>query len=215
MNALGQYKEEKRLTNEELAAELKEKLGRPISATGVEMMLARKEPPVPWLNALGISPKEPGGIKDPIPPQEMGKTPGPIKPVISLPFEPVSAQATIELIYTMAGKGAAMASKTPAVADAWHNSSQQLAEGWIEWAKENKTVANGIAMLTVGGPGGQVILMNASLLITTLMVIQNNKGLQIIPPGFDIYKGMSEEEIRMQTEQAADEQLRNTTPPSS
>lgn len=207
MNSLKKYANEKNLTAQDIATELKEKLGRPISATGVEMMMNRQEAPLPWLSALGLNgakPQEPSGLKE----EKTKKSAEDVKPNtavdIHLPFEPVSARATIELIYTMAGKGAAMASKTPTVGDAWHNAGPQLAEGWIEWAKENRTVANGIAMLTVGGPGGQVILMNASLLITTLMLIQQHRNLDIIPKGFDIYQGMDEDQIREQTEQAVD-----------
>ena len=208
MNSLKKYANEKNLTAQDIATELKEKLGRPISATGVEMMMNRQEAPIPWLTALGLNgakPKEPSGLKDEKTKKssEDVKSPGAAVD-IHLPFEPVSARATIELIYTMAGKGAAMASKTPPVGDAWHNAAPQLAEGWIEWAKENRTVANGIALLTVGGPGGQVILMNASLLITTLMLIQQHRNIDIIPPGFNIYEGMSDEDIQAQTEQAVD-----------
>lgn len=207
MNPLVEYKEKKRLTNEELLKELKDKLGRPISMAGLEMMMQRKEPPLPWLNALGISPKEPGGLKDG-PSEKPKNSPPDVNPTtISLPFEPVSAKATIELIYTMAGKGAAMASRTEEVARAWEINAPSLADAWINWAAENRAVANGIAMLTVGGPGGQVILMNASLIITTLMLVQQKRNINIIPEGFNIYEGMTDEQIRAQTEQAVDDQL--------
>lgn len=207
MNPLVEYKDKKRLTNEELLKELKDKLGRPISMAGLEMMMQRKEPPLPWLNALGISPKEPGGLKD-SPSEKPKNSPPDVNPTaISLPFEPVSAKATIELIYTMAGKGAAMASRTEEVAKAWEINAPSLADAWINWAAENRAVANGIAMLTVGGPGGQVILMNASLIITTLMLVQQKRNINIIPEGFNIYEGMTDEQIRAQTEQAVDDQL--------
>jgi hypothetical protein len=105
-----------------------------------------------------------------------------------------------------------MASKTPAVGTLWEQSSPGLAAGWIEWAKENRTVANGIAMLTIGGPGGQVILMNASLLISTLIAIQQQKGMQIIPPQFippHEDPGMDDDKIRENTEAAVDHGIRN------
>jgi hypothetical protein len=213
MNELGQYKEKNKLTDEQLAKLLSDKLGRSISVKGVAQQLGRESPSVPWLNALGISPKEPIGLKDKK--VESGVNPAGISPpAIALPFEIHTAEKTIEMIYAMAGKGAAMASRTPEVAVAWEQSAPSLAAGWIEWAKENRTVANGIAMLTVGGPGGQVILMNASLLITTLMLVQRQRGIQLVPPGFNIYEGMSDEQIREQTEQNVDEQLRRPTPPS-
>lgn len=209
MNALKVYKDENKLTNQELADRLTEALGRKISVKGVAQQLGREEASIPWLNALGISPKEPGNLKN---------SPSDVKPAgISnpLPFEIRTATQTIEMIYTMAGKGAAMASKTPEVGTLWESSSPGLAEAWIEWAKENRTVANGIAMLTIGGPGGQVILMNASLIISTLIAIQTRRGMQIIPPQFippHEDPGMDDDKIRENTEAAVEHGIRGTQP---
>lgn len=207
MNELGRYKETHGLTNQQLADELTEKLGRKISAKGIAQQLNRESPSIPWLNALGISPQEPGNLKDSTVSAKPTEKPS---AAIALPFEVVSARATIEIIYTMAGKGAAMASRTPEVANAWEAAAPGLAEGWIKWAEENRTVANAIAMLTVGGPGGQVILMNASLLVSTLMTIQNAKGVNLLPQGF--VPTTPEDQTRT-TEEFVDEQLRQTQPP--
>jgi hypothetical protein len=217
MNALAQFKKEHSLTDQQLAEMLSEKLNRNISSKGVAQQLRRESPSIPWLNALGISPKEPGNLKNSPPQVNSPGISSNIVPEVALPFELKSATATIEMIYTIAGKGAAMASKTPAVADAWQNSAPGLAQGWIEWAKENRTVANGIAMLTVGGPGGQVILTNASLLVTTLMLIQHQKGIQLIPPQFvppHENPNMDDEKIRENTEEYVDHALRNSPPQS-
>lgn len=205
MNTLKQYKDEQKLTNQELADRLTEALGRKISVKGVAQQLGREEASVPWLNALGISPKEPGNLKNSPP----NVNPTPISN--PLPFEIKTATETISLIYTMAGKGAAMASKTPAVGTLWEQSAPGLAEGWINWAKENPTVAKGIAVLTVGGPGGQVILMNASLIISTLIAIQTEKGIQMLPPQFmppHENPDMTDEQIRENTETVVDDGLR-------
>jgi hypothetical protein len=209
MNALKEYKDREKLTNQELADRLTETLGRKISVKGVAQQLGRTEASIPWLNALGISPKEPGNLKN-SPPDVNSPLSNLATP---LPFEIKTATQTIEMVYTMAGKGAAMASKTPAVGTLWEQSAPGLAAGWIEWAKENKTVANGIAMLTIGGPGGQVILMNASLIISTLIAIQQQKGMQIIPPQFippHEDPGMDDDKIRENTEAAVDHGIRNT-----
>lgn len=205
MNTLLKYMSDKKMDSEAMAAELSEKMGRTISKNGVEMMAKRKEAPIPWLNALGISPKEPGAESE-----KNKKVDGDVNPTENLsplPFEIVSARATIEMIYTMVGRGAAMGVRTPAIADAWKDNAPSLAEAWINWARENRTVANGIAMLTVGGPGGQVILLNASLLITTLMLYQQERGKQIIPPQFippHEDPRMDDEKIRENTEAAVD-----------
>lgn len=223
MNSVRQYMKDHNLDDEGMAKVMSEKLGRSIGETQVRSIKSRKEAPAIWLNALGVSPQEPSGLK-------VGKkvsgapgvksteksteaSPGGTIEAISLPFEVVSAKATIELIYTMAGKGAAMASRTPQVSELWETSAPMLAEGWIEWAKENRTVANGIALLTVGGPGGQVILTNASLLISTLMLVQQQRGLSIIPPQFVPPHERPDAEAYIaqnETERAVDDALRNS-----
>ena len=218
MNQIARYMKDNDLDDEAMAEVISEKLGRKIGANGVRQIKTRKDAPVPWLNALGITPKEPSGLKSGkratgVPGRSAPETPG-AKEVgtIELPFEIQSARVTIEMIYTMAGKGAAMASRTPRVANLWEQSAPALAEGWLEWAKESRTVANAIAMLTIGGPGGQVILTNASLLISTLMLVQQEKGLSLIPPQFipphEQPEG-SEEKIRENTDAAVDHALRN------
>ena len=223
MNNLAKYMKENNLDNETMAEIMKEKMGRNISAKGVEQMLKRKEAPIPWLNALGISPNEPSGLKDEPPPRipgvnaPLGSQPSSgrtqIAEAINLPFEVSSARTTIELIYQMAGKGVAMGSRIPELEIAWSNAAPSIADAWIEWAKTNKTVANGIALLTVGGPGGQVILAHATLIITTLMTISQHRNPGVIPPPpFNIYEEMSEEDIRRATEQAVDDGLGNTPP---
>lgn len=219
MNSIRQYMKDHDLDDEAMAKVISEKLGRSIGANGVKQIKSRKEAPVPWLNALGISPQEPSGLKggkraSGVPGRET-KTESPpgMAPAIELPFEITSARVTLEMIYTMAGKGAAMASRTPAVGNLWEQSAPGLAEAWLEWAKESRTVANGIAMLTIGGPGGQVILLNASLIISTLMTIQNVKGLSLIPPQFipphERPEG-DEDKIRENTEAAVEDALRNS-----
>lgn len=218
MNSISAYMKEKGLDDQAMAKVISEKLGRGISAKGVQQIKTRKEAPAPWLRALGIAPNEPGGLKDEkksrIPGQKPpGESSGEIQPLVSLPFEITSAKVTIEMVYTMAGKGVAMASRTPRTAELWEKSAPALADGWIEWAKENRTVANGIAMLTIGGPGGQVILTNASLIISTLMMIQQAKGIDIFPPQFrpphEQPEG-SEQKIQENTEAAVEDALRNS-----
>lgn len=207
MNSITQFQKNQGISDEEMAALISEKLGRDISVKGLDSVKRRKEAPVAWLSALGISPREPGGLRDKQAESET-KSPGTVATLVPLPFEPKTAQATIEMIYVMAGKGAAMGTRTPAVADVWELQSKPLAEAWIEWAKTNRTVANGIAMLTAGGPGGQVILLNASLIITTLITVQNANRISPFPPGFDPTK-TEEENLRAQTEAQVDERLSN------
>jgi hypothetical protein len=220
MNAIRQYMKDHNLDDEGMAKVMTEKLGRSIGPSGVKSIKSRKEAPAVWLNALEISPKEPSGLKrgtrvSGAPGAKSTETGVPhIDPIADLPFEIHSARVTIEMIYQMAGKGASMASRTPAVAQLWEQSAPGLADAWLDWAQESPTVANAIAMLTIGGPGGQVILMNASLIIGTLMAIQQQKGIQIIPPQFtpphEQPEG-NEEFIRENTDAAVDHAIRNET----
>jgi hypothetical protein len=216
MNEIARYMKEHDLSDTQMAEIISEKLGRNIGASGVKQIKSRKEAPIPWINALDIRPKEPSGLKDKPPTASVpGKIPGKEPEAIQLPFEIQSARVTIEMIYTMAGKGAAMASRTPRVAKVWEDSAPALADGWLEWAKESRTVANAIAMLTIGGPGGQVVLTNASLIVSSLMVIQQERNLNILPPQFmppHENPAMDDEKIRANTEAAVDHGLRN--PPS-
>lgn len=218
MNQITAYMKQNNLDDEGMAKVISEKLGRSISAKGVQQIKSRKDAPAPWLRALDIAPNEPSGLKDRPRATIPGRTPksetssGTIDPIPALPFEVVSAKATIELIYTMAGKGVAMGTRTPVVADLWEKSAPALADGWIEWAKENRTVANAIAVLTIGGPGGQVILTNASLLISTLMAVQQQRGISLIPPTFippHENPDMDDDKIRQNTEAAVDFGIRN------
>lgn len=223
MNSVRQYMKDHNLEDEDMAKVMSEKLGRSIGATQVKSIKSRKEAPGTWLNALGLSPQEPSGLKQGkrvagVPgakPEEKAFVVGSdnIEPIPNLPFEIHSARVTIEMIYQMAGKGAAMASRTPGVALLWEQSAPGLANAWLEWAKESPTVANGIAMLTIGGPGGQVILLNASLLVGTLMAIQQQKGINVIPQGFiPPHERPENEEYIAQndTERAVDDALRNS-----
>lgn len=214
MNSITRYMKENNLDDAAMAKIISEKLGRNVGPKGVQQIKTRKEAPAPWLRALNIAPTEPSGLKD----QPRATIPGRKPPdneiasIPSLPFEVTSAKVTIEMIYTMLGKGAAMGTRTPQVAELWEKSAPALAEGWIDWAKENRTVANGIAMLTIGGPGGQVVLTNASLIIGTLMMVQQQRGIELIPPQFipphEQPEG-AEAKIQENTEAAVDHRIRN------
>lgn len=223
MNSIRQYMKDHNLDDEGMAKVMSERLGRSIGETQVRSIKSRKEAPKTWLDALGVSPQEPSGLKvgkkvsgaPGVKSTEKSSEPSPVGAIepISLPFEIVSAKVTIEMIYSMAGKGAAMASRTPPVADLWEQSAPALADAWIEWAKESRTVANGIAMLTIGGPGGQAILLNASLIISTLMTIQRTKGIEMIPQQFIPPHERSDAEAYIaqnDTERAVDDALGNS-----
>jgi hypothetical protein len=171
-----------------MAALLSEKLGRTISVTGFKAVRSRKDAPAEWLESLGIAPQEPTYTAD-VPPDDPPdlnagrQNPPPTAPVAGvLPFEPATAEMQLTLIYTMAGKGAAIALRSPEVADVWAQHAPQIAAAYIEWARYSPRVAQYIAAITLGGPAGQIVLLHGSLLITTLIVSGRVRPDQFIPP---------------------------------
>jgi hypothetical protein len=186
------YQTAEGLTDEQMAVLLSDKLGRTISVAGFKAVRSRKDAPAEWLESLGIAPQEPtyrpGDTPDAPPddPPDLNTgrqsqtTTAPVAGV--LPFEPATAQMQLTLIYTMAGKGAAMALRSPEVADVWASHAPQIAAAYIEWARYSPRVAQYIAAITLGGPAGQIVLLHGSLLITTLIVSGRVRPEQFIPP---------------------------------
>lgn len=190
---LRSYQQAEGLTDEQMAALLTDKLGRPISVTGYKTVKTRKGAPDEWLEAIGIAPQEPTDSDhraanapppDDAPDMNTGtERPPPTAPVAGvLPFEPATAQMQITLVYTMAGRGAAIALRSPQVADIWAQHAPQIAAAYIEWARYNPRVAHYIGALTLGGPAGQLVLLHGSLLVTTLIVSGRINPEQFIPP---------------------------------
>lgn len=194
------YQNAEGLTDEEMARLLSARLDREISTTGYRIVKGRKDAPEEWLRALNIAPTdEPtsGAVSNATtpdaPPRDHAATSSAGAP-ISLPFEPASARMQITLVYTMAGKGVALPTRrigTPdalvranRIENAWATAAPSIADAYIEWAKENSTVAHYIGMLTLGGAGGKLMLLHASLLIQTLIESGAVKPEQFLPSAF-------------------------------
>lgn len=193
------YQNAEGLSDEQMAALLTDKLGRPISVAGYKTVKSRKGAPDEWLETLGIAPQEPTDADyaaatdskprdwdddspdmDASAPRERKTRESPV--AMPLPFEPATAQMQLTLIYTMAGRGAAIALRSPEVAEVWANHAPQIAAAYIEWARYNPRVAHYIAAVTLGGPAGQLVLLHGSLLVTTLIVSGRVKPENFIPP---------------------------------
>lgn len=167
-------------------------LGRPISLAGYRIMKGRRDTPNDWHAALGIAPREParepsGDTDEPrdVPRQESGGRPEKPRqptPDALLPFEPQTAHAALTMIYVMAGKGAGAAMQAPPVEQVWTDFAPHIATAYIEWAKENETVARIIGTITLGGAGGKVLMLHASLMVQTLIVTDKLKADMLIPP---------------------------------
>jgi hypothetical protein len=190
MSDLTTYQAAEGYSDEQMAAMLSDKLGRAISATGYKVVKGRRDVPAEWLSALSIAPQEPSGNghKLPSPPTPSGderQTEAPLPPSAAvgvLPFNPQSAHMQITLAYTMAGKGAALAMRSPQVSDVWSSHAPRIADAYIAWAKEDATVARWINILTLGGPKGDLVQLHASMIITTLIVGGKVNGQMLVPP---------------------------------
>ena len=197
---LQQFQDSEGYSDQQMADLLSDRLGRAISLTGYKMFKSRKNAPALWLEALAIVPHDPSHVqrddatvsssdndkpRDPGPsiiPDYPDAQPRKVTPDSMLPFEPQSAYATIAMIYTFAGKGAATIMNAPPVAATWAEFAPHIAGAYIEWAKENETVARIIATMTLGGAGGKVVLLHAQLAVTTLIVADKLNAAMIVPP---------------------------------
>lgn len=192
-NDIARYAYDNGLDDEQMAALMSTRLGRDITVRGYKQMARRKNPPRKWLEALDIAPSADEGagqhgreFDGPPIGDDSADVPRarpeakPLSPV--LPFEPQSAHMTITLLYTAAGKGAALGLRSPQVADVWAQMAPQIASSYIEWARENATVAKIIGTLTLGGAGGQCILLHGTLIVQTLIISGQVRPEQFIPP---------------------------------
>jgi hypothetical protein len=192
------YQTSEGLTDDEMAVLLSSRLGRTVSPAGYRIVKGRRDAPAEWLEALSIAPSEPAA---PGAPSATDKQPEHGAPDASkgavlvpgvLPFEPASAKMQIALIYTMAGKGAALPQRRHGTPEAlqraariesiWALHAPQIADAYIEWAKENATVAHYIGMLTLGGPGGKLIMLHGSMLVQTLLETGAINPNAFVPP---------------------------------
>jgi hypothetical protein len=188
-NEIRNYQTAEGLDDVQMAALLSDRLGREIGVPGYRIIKGRRDAPVEWLEALSIAPVEPAGVADKARDVEVDAGPSaPTKPSASivLPFEVKTAQKQIELMYVMAGKGAAMGLRSPPVAELWAASAPGIAAAYIEWAKESQTVANAIALITLGGPKGQLVLLHGELLVMTLILSGKVDPQQFVPPAMRV-----------------------------
>lgn len=176
------YQESEGLDDEQMAALLSERLGRAVSIQGFRIIRGRKDAPLEWLEALSIAPKDPsGGGNDGGNDGDEGTRKPPPSPVAVLPFDIPTTKQAIVLIYTTAGKGAAIGMRCPPVAGVWANHAPAIADAYIKWAYENATVARYLGALTFGGMAGQLVIMHATLLIQTLIVSGKFDPGMIVP----------------------------------
>lgn len=178
-----QWQEAEGRSDEEMAELLSSRLGRTISAQGYRIGKSKKSPPAEWLHVLNIAPQEPAGFSPPgddKPPADEAEPDR--KTVVPLPFDPAPVHMQITIAYTMAGKGASLALRSPPVAEVWAQSAPAIASAYIDWAKEDANVARVLNALTLGGAKGLLVTLHAGLLVNTLIVSGRFNPERLVPP---------------------------------
>lgn len=191
-----QWQEAEGRTDEEMAELLSDRLGRVISTKGYRMGKARQNPPSEWLHALNIAPVEPSGGPQPVTDDDGGGDDGlsRAKTLSPLPFDPAPVRVQIILAYTFAGKGIALAisrrSPSPShalyvrnqVGAMWEQAAPDIADAYIQWAKEDANVARILQTITLGGPKGVLVTLHVSLFVSTLVLSGAVNPNQFVPP---------------------------------
>lgn len=190
-------------TDAEMAALLSDRLGRTISLQGYRIGRNRRTPPPEWLHALNIAPQEPAGFSTSRE-ESQGVSPagdegGGVRApqTLPLPFDPAPVRQQIEMVYALAGKGAALAIRRRApsgdltashraamVENTWAVHAPQIAEAYIEWAKEDPAVARVLNAMTLGGPKGKLVMLHGSLIVSTLIASGAVNPERLVPPSY-------------------------------
>jgi hypothetical protein len=196
VNALAKYREERGLTDQQIADELAALLGKTMSAGGVKLHASRKTTPKAWREALGLTdPDEPraeepeptfdpGGLWTNEPPLPRPDAEAPTPPG-GARFQPPTAPAApggdyaivrdrIAKFYGAVGAGVSMVTQNDgygAVANAY---SGDLADAWVAAAKQNENVRRIVAFLESGGPVGELVI--AHLILVGGFVYVSGRG---------------------------------------
>lgn len=188
MNNLGHYRDEKGLTNRQVADELAALLGRPMSAGGVELWSKKPKPPAEWARVLGLEPEpepEPGpsvedfdlGDGDALPPRPGVDPPtrpadGRLRPM-PMSVDYAFARDRIEKFYKMIGAGASMATRNDGFAKVTDDNSGPIADAWVQAARANTHVATVVSFMESGGPVGELVIAHVILVLGFVYVSGN------------------------------------------
>lgn len=189
MNNLGRYRDERGLTNRQVADELAALLGRPMSAGGVELWSKKPKPPGEWARVLGLEAEpepEPGpSVEDfdpapgEAPPLRPGVEPptrpadGRMRPAPSMSVDYAFARDRIEKLYKMIGAGASMATRNDGFAKVADDNSGPIADAWVQAARSNTHVATVVSFMESGGPVGELVIAHVILVLGFVYVSGN------------------------------------------
>lgn len=175
---LADFRDQRGLSNDELAALLNERgvsiQGRSVDGRDVARRL-RKGMPKYWAAALELdneTPPPPPPDADPSSkrPQEDAPKPPP-GAKIEVPVPDAGARKRISGAYKFAGAALAAGSGSQGVAHVWGDSSDRIADLWIEAAKENPWASRFVELMSAGGTTGDLAAAHLYLAGATLYVL--------------------------------------------
>jgi hypothetical protein len=195
VNPLKDYRAQYGLSHEQLAAELSERLGRPVKPERIAMLekAGKSRIPKSYSEALGLglglgdvsgsggaasSQGLDGAVRDSEPPRPPDDAGAPTAPASSAAVDGSSSfhgvRDRLAKAYGAIGAGASMLTQNDGyavVADAY---SRDLADAWLAAAEENANVAKVVAFMQSGGPVGELVI--AHLILVGGFVYVSGRG---------------------------------------
>ena len=181
MNALGVYKDENGLTDEDVASTLSALLGKKITPQGVKLKSGKGKVPQPWAEALGLDLGDPDEYLDdfgapsestsdiPMASSEPPRAPSGAKfansPRASTGGDYAQVRERIAKAYGAIGAGVSMVSGNQGYAEVTNTYSNDLAQAWVNAARENKNVAKIVEFMNSGGPVGELVMAHIILVL--------------------------------------------------
>lgn len=187
------YREKHGLSREQLAAQLSEALGRPVSAARIQS-LEESDPrgrrtPKSYMLALGLREQYDGDddsaaggtFTDDRPEQVQPDfdfeaafegAPPPQPPPGTIPMRPPASdtpapgglvQERIEKFYAMLGAGASMVTHNDGYAAVADDSKRELAKAWVAASRDNENVRKIVDFMESGGPVGELVVVHLML----------------------------------------------------
>jgi hypothetical protein len=80
------------------------------------------------------------------------------------------AEERVAAIYSMIGRGVAVATKEPRYRQAFDSHADKCGKAWADLAKHDKHVQTVLTALTAGGPWGEVLWLHLSLGFSLIVI---------------------------------------------
>ena len=202
------YREENGLSREQVAAQLSERLGRPIRPGGVRRYENYDKLPKSWVEALGLTVDAPSaaeevdfgsgetehldplsrpGDEPPAPPPgaRIAGPPSARPPVLG---GAAAALQRIEMAYSAIGAGATLVTQNKGFEEVASRYAPGLAKGWVAAAETNPTVAKIVRFMESGGPVGELVVGHVILILGFAYVAGRGPDLDFLYGRFSGYR---------------------------